>query len=809
MLFLVLTVALSQVFVAAADDSLGTEELFEFLNMATALKTEETVITRADAARLYCLTLGAEPFGSAEFTDISDSNLKGYAATAYQMGWIAAKSSQEFEPGAEINSYDFAKGFVKGLGYSVQAKYSSYDFYIVKLGLLSGVSDDVKAPLTAKNAAVIIDNALNAPLMIQTKFGNDAQFTASDDRTLLTEVHSLKVIKGYVTADEKTAVYSSKGAGEGRIKIGNKLYKTDVSREKILGQFVKAYIFTTRDDEIIKAIFVNGANSKTTDITCSEKTAVYTDGANVLKCETDGRTYKYNVSINASYIYNGSFDANYRLNDINRLRLGEIRLVDNNNDGQTDIIFVDEYTNYVVKSVSGTKIFDKNGQTPIDIDGENTEFVSVTKNGETVELSELKEWNIASVYKSRDNRIIKIIVSDSSAFDEFDSKKTVNGYELFRMQGEYKVLAICGAPSYMLKVGDWGKVYYDFCGRIAAVDIKSDTETYGFLIGANIKGFELEPKFKIVTVLGKSKVFEGLSKIKVNGTTTSGAQLVNTLAGGGPQLITYKTNSDDKIYDIKTVASGGIELSAAGVSGLWRTTSMALGSKYITDGDTVIFGVPADLSGIDEDDIAIVPASSLVNTYVYNNVDIYDLDDMKVAGAFVMRGFDGGSENESIFFVREVERTVSKLGVEADVLYCTQGGNESVLYTDSEMKGKILPGMGIKVSQKANGNVSSAIIEFEGTEANFTDTFVAGERNHGVSAACVKLMGVIEKISENKFLISGSEYIYVNAPRVACYEYNNGREYFREMSFYELKSGDRVFIVKSRDLVTNIIKMPN
>lgn len=811
MLFLVLTVVLSSaVPVFAAKDSQCIEELFEFLNISIDPAAEETTINRAEAARLYCLTLGFEPSdGLAAFEDISGNKLSGYAVTAYKMGWITVESDKKFEPSGEISCYDFARGFVKGLGYTVQAQNSSYDLYIARLKLFSGVNDGSETALTARNAAIIIDNALNAPLMIQTKFGDNAEFISSEQRNLLTEVHSLKLIEGYVTADEKTSIYSNEGVGVGKIKIADEIYRTEISREKILGQYVKAYLYSVRDEEIIKAIFINENKSKAIDISFDENTAVYTEDGTVLKYETGGRTYKKSVNINASFIYNGSFDADYHLTDINNMRLGNIRLLDNNRDGKVDIVFVDEYTNYVINDVYTTKIFDKYGQTPIDIEGKDTEFVSITKKGEEVGLDSLKEWNVASVYKSRDNRIIRIVISDDSILEQITAKEVANGYTLYKILDEYRVSAICGTPDYTLKVSDWGRFYYDAYGRIAAVDLKSDTVTYGFLLGAHIGIFEENPKFKIMTVLGKCKIFDGMNKIKLDGVMVNAEQAVNAVAIK-PQIIAYNVNPQEKISEIKTVDGGGIKLSASGVSGLWRTTSLALGSKYIAGADTVIFGVPSNLTDLDESDITVISASSLVNTQNYSNVDVYDLDDMKVAGAFVMRGFDRGiNTSESIYFVREVGRTLSNSGDSIDVIYYTQNGNEGVLYTDEKTTGKILPGTGVRVTQSANGDVTDVSIEFTGMEADFLDTYVAGDSNHGVGAACVKLMGVIDKIGEDMFSIEGSDYIYINSSVIACYEYDDGRHYFSDMSFYELNPGDRVFIVKSRDIVTNIIKMPN
>ena len=90
---------------------------------------------------------------------------------------------------------------------------------------------------------------------------------------------------------------------------------------------------------------------------------------------------------------------------------GEISLLDTNKDGKYDIVFVADYYNMVVDTVSSSgKINDKYGAKTITLDEDVT--FSITRGLENLEVSDLKEYDILSVAESLDHELFEIIVSN-------------------------------------------------------------------------------------------------------------------------------------------------------------------------------------------------------------------------------------------------------------------------------------------------------------------------------------------------------------------------------------------------------------
>lgn len=787
---------------AKADEE-GTRELFEFLNIDLIEEGSET-LTRGYAAKLYCLTANlGENYGQSSFTDIASSKEAGYIVTAYNFGYITVNDVYTFRPDEPITCYEFARGFVKLLGYRNMAEISGYDYYIASLDLLDGIESDSSATLTKEAAVIILSNALSAPYLVQTVYGSNSEYEKSGERTILSELYHLTEIEGYVTANDVSSIYSSEGVGAGNIQIGSKVYQTEFLRDGILGRYVRAFV---TDDDMVRAIFVNGS--------VNSEYAIWVDKASGTNIEDDyffwiddGKTVKKRIEPAASYIYNGCFDVDYAMDMLDDVRYGTITLVDNDNDGKIELVFVDEYTNYSIKGVANGKLFDRHNQPFLDLEDPDIERVSISKNGTEILLKDIEEWNTASVYKSKNNKVIKIEISDNAKFEEITAGYTESGYDIYELTDQEYECAICGNPDYTLSLGKWGKFYFDAYGRISGADLKSDIKNYGFLVGVD-KGNSVvtDAKFKILNAIGKYKIFEGKSNIIFNGVKTEEKDVA--AAVNGVQLVSYEVNGNNEIISLSTVGEG-IKENATDVSGMWRTNSNAFGSKYAVGTDTVIFNIPADLSNINDDDLTVVSPDSLSNTTVYTNLSVYDMDAMNVSGAIVIKGSISRGVDHGIYFITNVRESLNNDGDLINILEYYDGNRTAVLFTDSNIYGEIKKGTGIRITEKnANGDISSYSVEFEGTEEDFSDTYIAGESNQGIGAACVTAMGIIEEVGDGAFSIEGSEYIYISSSRIAVYNYKDARgNYFQPMSLMELAKGDRVFIVKSGDLVVSVVKM--
>lgn len=782
-------------------DEAGVSELLAFLNIDAAENGGE--LSRAEAAKLLCLAGGiGENYGENVLTDISSVPEAGYIVSAYNLGYISVGREYVFEPNEKISCKEFARSFVKLLGYRKAAERDGYDKYISSLKLLSGVKD-AAAALDRTSAAVIIGNALEAPKIVQTVFGSKPEYTSDESKTLLTEVFRLRAEEGYITAVDKTALYDSNGAGTGKIKLGNNVYTYENGNRNLLGKYVKAYIDS---EDNIKAVLVKQAKCREYVCSIDKESLAEINGNTFSFCE-EGRRSKYEIATAASFIYNGVFDLDFTPDMLENVRLGEITLLDNDNDGTIEVVFVNEYVNYLVRGAADGKIFDRHGQPPIDLEDNRTKYVSVTKNGENITLSEIKSWNTASVYMSRDKKSISIEVSDKSVFEEITVQYEEGGFTVLGLSGKEFESGITGFPDYTPERGNWGKFYFDSHGRISGADLKSDIKTYGYLTGCDKKGIKSDVRLKLLNAIGKYKVFQCKSKVEFNGKKVSAADVYDEFKKTGAQLVSYKVNGENEITLIDTVG-GNIVQDVADDKGLWRSGSYSFASKYNVGTDTVIFNIPSDMTSFDDDDLSVISPSALISTKEYSNINVYDTDELHTAGAIVLRGAVSTTDDNNVYFIKSVKYSSDSSGNDISVLEYNDRGQISRLFADTGKCGQVTAGTGIRITgTNARGNIISFSEEFNGSEEDYLDKYIAGDKNHGVGASCVTAMGVISAVGDSSFSVSGSPYIYLASASVSCSEYKESKFYFEPIAFMELQPGDRVFIVKSGDVVVSVVRL--
>ena len=200
-------------------------------------------------------------------------------------------------------------------------------------------------------------------------------------------------------------------------------------------------------------------------------------------------------------IYNGKatdFDA-----ALLQPEAGRITVLDQNNDDVYDIVFVISTENYVVEEIisSSNRVTDKYGKPSLVLDPNDKDIKFTIYRGEQpLTLKDLKEWDVLSVAKSKDGKIIEV-----------EDKFFINGEE-------YQV-----AKNYTedIKLNDEGTFYLDVENKIAAVDATSLlSSNYAYLVAAEMKsGFEKVFEAKLFGKDGETRVLTSTEKIKFNGTS--------------------------------------------------------------------------------------------------------------------------------------------------------------------------------------------------------------------------------------------------------------------------------------------------
>lgn len=705
--------------VAAAPDIAGTkfEEAAEVLgalgimvgDKGTGNFRPEDDIKRSEMAKVAVFSSGLEDVANnsnsaSRFPDVSSKHWAlGAINVADSQGMVIGDTKGNFRPDDTVSFQEAVTIIVRAMGYEPVAQSNGgfpggYMYVASTNQLLKGITSNAKSAASRGDIAQLVFNALTANLMEQTGYGTNISYEVVD-KTLLYD--KLNVEKGYgqITGTSETTLNGGNTVAEDRIQINNEVFIEGTSSAKqLLGHNVVYYarIDATTDEKTV--IVVRSQASKNNTLTLnsddiSETGGTTADGISITYLTENMSNPKVVTTVpNPVFIYNGKYDTQITPENL-KINSGNLVLLDTDVNNVYDIVFVNEFTNIVVDTVSTVtgRVTDKYNGTSIVLDPEEeTVQYTLFKDGNEIETSDLEEWNVISYTTSRDKELIRGYVTDESISGTVSQITSSGAIRLNDETTSYKV-----AKSYPneIKIRDTGRFYLDYEGKIAAVD-KSDTsadttaarEQYGYLVNAAETGtLDTDVQFKIFTENGKTEVYGSANRIRLNGTYgVTPTEVLGTLAPNGtvaPQLVTFRTNADDKITTINTAfdntATGApnpdkftLNISKEGM--IYKSASGKLDDVTV-NAKTIIFDIPAN-AGTDTDKFAIRNKSMFTNDGSYD-VKIYDLAESYTAGIIVVTNSTGIAAAEApIVLVDELAEAQNEEYEAIDVLYGLSNG---------------------------------------------------------------------------------------------------------------------------------------
>lgn len=333
------------------------------------------------------------------------------------------------------------KIFVCALGYEPKANDKGgypggYTAVASELGLLKGVkliSGDT--PITRRQIAILTYNALDAELMEQKAYGQNAYTAVSEDKTALTEYQKTEKKRGTVTA-----VYGSSLDGE--------RYKTALDTEGYLGQYVEYYVTIEkdRDERTVIALFSLLDSSNRTEIDFEDVDTVRVSDSldiEVQYFDKDGMKSKTLRMTKPTVMYNGKAEefadaAAAQAFFDSHMKDGKLCFLKNDREVQHDVLFVDNYDAYVVSRVDAENrkiIYNvysvgKTDTETLDLsdkDAVKREVFVYDENGAALELSDLAKDDVIMVYASSDRSLYKIYRSQKQITGEITRIKQTSG----------------------------------------------------------------------------------------------------------------------------------------------------------------------------------------------------------------------------------------------------------------------------------------------------------------------------------------------------------------------------------------------
>ena len=819
-----------------AIELLGALEIMVGDAESGAFRPDDT-IRRSEFAKVAVMALGMEDIADSskyptKFPDVVSNHwANGYINVAVNQGIIIGDDLGNFRPDDTITYAEAATVLVRLIGHTPAAeRKGGFPQGYLSVAASTGIT---KNAVAADNSAVIrgmvaqmTSNALVAKKMEQTSFGSDESYKVVD-KTLLDDELSTEIVYDQVTAVGTSSLTGSSSLKNDEIKIGTEVYevadKALSGARKLLGYNVEAYI---REDSYGEKSLILAREQKGKNVSLKIKTEDIKEVTEDTKVKVeywqdkdkDRKTEEALISADAKYLYNGQAISK----EFEELKpdAGSITLLDRDRDDIFDVVFIEEYENYVVEEViaSSNRVVDKYGKPSLVLDPEkeDVKFI-ITRGGQEIKITDLAEWDVLSVAKSKDSSVVIVEVSSEKVtgkVTELHGEKVIIGDKEYSVSANY--------PD-EIKLNDEGTFYLDKDGNIAAVDATSTlSSNYAYFTDAEMTtGFDKRLEMEVFTKEGKVKTYKTAKKVRFNGTPNkTPAEVLELLKTEGelaPMLITYELNGDGEISKINTAAdktSGGIDkdvfsLNAEGTF-KYRESSKKLG-MYNVDANTIVFDIPAGET--DETKYSVTTMELFEDDTDYD-VLVFDVREDLTAGVVIVTNSTGVTNAEaSLVVVEKIATFLNDEDQKVEKLYAFVDGERKTFVTAEE--GVLVNGDGVKLSAgdmlqlktNAKGEIEDIRILFEistkGTEAKTE-----------VTEDLVTVYGKVMKKFANSINVSvdGGEVENYGISGATVYEFDSSKTKepvtvaeIGDITQYDELDESRVFIRIYKDQVKEIV----
>lgn len=514
-------------------------------------------VTRAEFTAMLMRSLklgdtGSKSAAGLPFSDIDDNNSDINWAipninTAYGKGIINGYEDGTFRPSDNVAYEEAVKMIVCTLGYgsnidvSVTPWYANYISVASQIGITKTASKIGQAETPASRACIaqLIYDSFDVKLVENDK--------KTDDTILSSYLGYIKGTGVVYSNDVTSLAGADSNLRDDEVQINGRdddetaysvvTYKTtDSNLKNYIGYEVEYYyandnsstrnlmFYTLKGNE---PIVVNAKDIETSKSSNSQ--IKYYDSSN------SDREKTLTLADGCKVIYNGKY---YGAFDTSLVpKVGQIKLIDSNNDSAYDVLDITAYEIYYVSTKDSTnyQIIDNYVQ-PADnkvlvLDTNKDDNLSiVNKDGKEISFSSISTGNIICVLKSKSGTVTTkaIVLTDKvtgtvSATSGGD-KVTIGGKEYEYSEAAQWVSGAAATTTLSApQMSDSGTFYFDINGDIVAYSKNATTDNtkYGYIEGYSFpsKGFDSDAKLKIINSSGTTEEVSIYKSTTINGQT--------------------------------------------------------------------------------------------------------------------------------------------------------------------------------------------------------------------------------------------------------------------------------------------------
>ena len=528
--------------------------------------------------------------GSAHFFDIEDGTMLSERLCSAVGARLIHGDNGAFRPNDIITLNEALTITMNALGYNEIKSYMTYGEYIsraIKLGLSDGIYA-LDEKMSIGDMYALIYNMLDCSMLeissIGTQSYNPAVQYSKDGKTFAETYFGIMHVEGIMTANSTAIIVKDDKQknkctvltenGEMRFTTNNSLY------EKYLGYAVD--MFYTDD---------NGKNTVVFVAKHSDNNETVIEGVNVYEYEISARKLKYyevqtesviksnkkersvsipvgvNIMYNSCYVSDNKevFDRiNNAVDGNGELNIRNVILLDNNSDGQIDIMFVNMYENFFVEKITKDGyVTDCYTNGTLDTQDSKITMNIYDENGELSDYTCIKSDDVISIERDLKEEILTTVyVTRKTLTDTLQGINKSMGKQEFLLSGTESEVANGKAGDMIrtnCKISNSYTFYYDVCGNIAAMRENTNQIPYAYILGvAKSKGLQSETILKAAVpddseygvTIHEYTVKENFTADGVN--SKSSTYDFDSLKY---KLIRFQKNNADKIISINTPAA--------------------------------------------------------------------------------------------------------------------------------------------------------------------------------------------------------------------------------------------------------------
>ena len=684
--------------------------------------SQNEYVTRGEMAYVAAALAGYEkPVASGNiFPDVkAEDKYAGEIEALARSGIVSGKGDGSFASEQNIKTEEAVKIIVSILGYTKRAEYyggypKGYMQTASGLKLFSG-ADSTSTLLTQESLEAIAVNSFDVEIpTFDGIVGDDVEYSIEKDKTLLREYHNILTDDGIISGNYFTC-FEGTTVGEGSVYIDNfgEAFAEGTNADEYLGYEVTYYIKDFDDKDSARLVhFEATKHNKVKIINSKDLANDSTTLSNISYYDENERVKKEKLSDDVRIVYNGVHERNVTL-DMLKPVSGQITLVDSDSDDYADTVMVENAVIAIADSVDveNFKLYTKHSDRVYAIDPGAIK-IKIRNHNEEIEAKYINKNDVLAIAESYDKSVMTITVSNkkvSGAVASVDEEKAIIGEEEYNISSSYFALS-SRVDIYVpdIEVGLEGTFYIDPYGEIAYVtEGAGDEFKYAFLLWMGKDEMsDMSVKMKLFTQDKRLITYDTAEKFWMNiagvrERAEDADAIMNTLCPGGAtqrQLVKIKLDGEGKIKEIETSvkadAKKGYDTESFSLD--YGITSIqhrfgALGTRYRVGGSTLVFTVPNDMS--DYDNYSLVDAASLLESFVYDKMAIYDADENKIAGVVVLYDMQGGGGLDVALYqtklsvIDSVSKDIDRNGdVTYRIFYYTDGVRKSNLVKSADVE---------------------------------------------------------------------------------------------------------------------------